>query len=466
MAGILNSKERVMDTLITAPGRAQAANGHMQFRYVTFTDRHSFYDREYTPTGSNIATDAGERIYFEAENRFQDLLCLETDLNGRISWQKKNFKVPNSLIQGIDGLYEYIVVSGSFPTGSIINSLVGGIPEEITKGLGTAYNQQHFLSTQDFFNPNSEFLLSTSSLDFNMTSHTPDSSWVSPNMSIEELPPAYRDWRFSHRPNFQFLPPINKLPPGARMERVLPFIVTNLDLPNIRFETAVDIIKVFSKEGALPIWDVSAENPGFVSSPGSLGEVPWQVSNMVDSTTWTFNSAPGQIATIISVIDSLTPEDFAAARLSFMGLYSKLLMPDLNERPVNLMDLWLQLKQKGGNALAPVNIEGLTFTETSNNNNCIIQIFEFPEGTNKVNKLTIIDAGEIGDFSPYGPNHRLFYVGKLYDRVPKPNAQTQPSFANIFTIVAHSTIDERGYTSDIFKTIRQQDKNAPPSAVV
>ena len=43
MAGILNSKTRILDTILTLEGRRQLADGDFQVKYVSFTDGSSFY---------------------------------------------------------------------------------------------------------------------------------------------------------------------------------------------------------------------------------------------------------------------------------------------------------------------------------------------------------------------------------------------------------------------------------------
>ena len=68
MAGILNDKKRVMDTIITNEGRRQVAEGELQIKYASFTDRGTFY----TGNSGSIADDASSRLYFEATGRLQD----------------------------------------------------------------------------------------------------------------------------------------------------------------------------------------------------------------------------------------------------------------------------------------------------------------------------------------------------------------------------------------------------------
>ena len=56
MAGILDSKRRVMDILITDEGKRQASMGELKINYATFTDMHAFY-RE-AKSADSVADDA------------------------------------------------------------------------------------------------------------------------------------------------------------------------------------------------------------------------------------------------------------------------------------------------------------------------------------------------------------------------------------------------------------------------
>ena len=80
MAGILDVKSRVMDTLVTAEGRRQIATGELRIHFASFTDRHMFY-----ASGSNsVFEDPTSRIYFEAYSDDNDKIIIETDAEGRM----------------------------------------------------------------------------------------------------------------------------------------------------------------------------------------------------------------------------------------------------------------------------------------------------------------------------------------------------------------------------------------------
>ena len=62
MAGILDKKTRVMDVIVTREGRRQMADGDLRATFASFTDKHTFYEKDIV-SGS---TDPTKRIYFEA----------------------------------------------------------------------------------------------------------------------------------------------------------------------------------------------------------------------------------------------------------------------------------------------------------------------------------------------------------------------------------------------------------------
>ena len=79
MAGILDSKSRVIDFALTPQGRRQLASGQLIFDRATVSDRSSFY--EGSETG---AADASNRIYFETYSTLSDQVTLEADDSGQL----------------------------------------------------------------------------------------------------------------------------------------------------------------------------------------------------------------------------------------------------------------------------------------------------------------------------------------------------------------------------------------------
>ncbi len=80
MAGILDKKTRVMDVIVTREGRRQMADGDLRATFASFTDKHTFYEKDIV-SGS---TDPTKRIYFEACSLASDQIVFEKDDSGRL----------------------------------------------------------------------------------------------------------------------------------------------------------------------------------------------------------------------------------------------------------------------------------------------------------------------------------------------------------------------------------------------
>jgi hypothetical protein len=80
MSGILDSKTRVLDTIVTLEGRRQLATGGINIRYVSFTDAATYYAADIV-SGS---ADATLRLYLESCNLPQDQVTFQADSDGRL----------------------------------------------------------------------------------------------------------------------------------------------------------------------------------------------------------------------------------------------------------------------------------------------------------------------------------------------------------------------------------------------
>ena len=78
MSGILNTKQRIMDTILTQEGKRQLASGELRLNFITFTDNATFYKKDLV-SGS---ADATERIYLESCNLPQDQITFESHDTG------------------------------------------------------------------------------------------------------------------------------------------------------------------------------------------------------------------------------------------------------------------------------------------------------------------------------------------------------------------------------------------------
>ena len=206
MAGILNNKERMIDFIITEEGKRQATAGQMKFEYASFTDMHTFYE----PTGSeeypNVADNASSRIYFEASNRYQDVIVPELEAGNSM----RPFRTSDFQFDG------QVVASGTFRLGfqKKANILTGSkiiqTSNRTLSGITKNFNDLRILGTQDPFSPTSGFKLSMSTGSFHFWDDMPMAKAVNGKISLEASESIFEDRRFSHFSNFMYLPPVNK----------------------------------------------------------------------------------------------------------------------------------------------------------------------------------------------------------------------------------------------------------------
>lgn len=208
MSGILNSKTRIMDVLLTREGRRQIAAGKFVPMFASFTDRHVFYAKD-AVSGSD---DASAYIYFEATNLNQDQIVIENDDSGRlVPYDGNNVKVSSDgvvysaslqTLTSPDGVgtynrVNYAPVTGSFA--SMFEMVSGSILDSLT-------NQQ-LIRTSYTYEKSTEFSLSTREITFRRNNFTPFRGFQ-PAGQVGSLDPLFIDRQLSHIENFQFLPPV------------------------------------------------------------------------------------------------------------------------------------------------------------------------------------------------------------------------------------------------------------------
>ena len=234
MAGILNSKERIIDFIITEEGKRQASSGQMKIEFASFTDMHTFYEAS-SSVGSGdpialpgVAADASSRIYFEATNRYQDMIVPELEAGNSL----RPFRTADFLFSG------KTIASGTFNTGFakrdtiLTGSKIVSDAQRSLEGITKNFVDQRILGTTDEFENTSGFQLSLASGSFDITKATKFDKTTSGLVSLENIPSLFSDKRFSHMPNFTYLPPINTPRPGTS-EKVLMGVYPQLNETSI-----------------------------------------------------------------------------------------------------------------------------------------------------------------------------------------------------------------------------------------
>ena len=204
MAGILNNKNRIMDTILTLEGRRQLAAGDFQVKYATFTDGSSFYQAS---SSLKDVDDASKRVYFEACNLPQDSITFEADDSGKLMpFPAGDLGVlGGKILSGSKDKYLTLVTGSQFA--SLVNTLL--------KSSLNNFTNLYTIGTTDLFRDDNEFSLSQDRISFELTDEAPLDHKDVKSVSVNNVEAFYQDKRLAHLPNFQHLPPVNKSPPGA-----------------------------------------------------------------------------------------------------------------------------------------------------------------------------------------------------------------------------------------------------------
>ena len=210
MAGILDNKQRILDTIITKEGRRQIASGELQVKYVTFTDHHTFYAESDDADGS--VENADGRLFFESYHRPQDQIVFETDDDARLlPFNGSDIKI------GYGGKL-YKDIAGSLNTNEelVAHDLNATLElaEQILYSAENNFRDQKIIGTLDRVTDNSEFSIYPKHYQFKITDESPFRSTDITEASITAVESLHEDKRLQHLPFYQYLPPVNAPKPG------------------------------------------------------------------------------------------------------------------------------------------------------------------------------------------------------------------------------------------------------------
>ena len=137
MAGILDKKTRILDSIVTFSGRQQIAAGNLKIEYASFTDTHTFYERDIV-SGSS---DAQSRLFFEAANTIHDQLTFETDDSGfMLPFSAEGAaSLGNKVLSGSSGTKKQSAVKNSIQFNSAASDMLSGTIDSFEKNnvIGT-----------------------------------------------------------------------------------------------------------------------------------------------------------------------------------------------------------------------------------------------------------------------------------------------------------------------------------------
>lgn len=254
MAGILDSKTRVLDNIITLEGRRQIASGKLVIEYVTFTDAAAFYRADI----SSGSMDATTRIYFESCMQPQDSVTFQADDSGAL----KPFPLDSAYTLSSGRLQKRTItsLSSSLFTGSSYTStsirdenFASQIDGILTSSLNNFQNQ-YSIATRDPVFEDDGFAVGPQSTEFVMTSERPIPDQNNYVVNINHMESLFSDPRLSNLKNFKFLPPITRLdddlidksnssniPQQMRLGKYTPWGKTHASMDVIRSQLSAEL---------------------------------------------------------------------------------------------------------------------------------------------------------------------------------------------------------------------------------
>tara|TARA_Y100001963_G_scaffold159001_2_gene260787 strand:+ start:16333 stop:17322 length:990 start_codon:yes stop_codon:yes gene_type:complete len=212
MAGVLDPKSRIIDAFVTKNGRSQLAEGKMRIEFASFTDRHTFYEKD-SVSGSS---DASGRLFLESTSLPFDQVTFESDDTGRL------IEFTGGDISVVDGrLYQPITGTQSGRVSLLHHSSSqfysnSGYPvfASLCDNLLTAsfdnFRNLSILGDKDYSSRAAKtFRLSNDSAAFSLTTMSPfDINLDITKIDLSTIEPLFLDKRLAHLDNFKFLPPV------------------------------------------------------------------------------------------------------------------------------------------------------------------------------------------------------------------------------------------------------------------
>ncbi len=233
MAGILDSKTRILDVVITDQGRRQLASGMMKIEYASFTDQGAFYESD----ENGVIEDPTNRIYFEpASDLPWDMVTFETDDAGYFL----PFRGDDITIGG-SGL----IVSG---TSVDITGSATGSAQAVSDTILDSWNKLQVIKTEEIFGDTTGFQLSVGSINYSITENFPFTEADVTEAVIDDIESLEHDFRLSGLKNFKYLPPINAT--GATAGQPIG------NFENINETLDIDVQRFASRLGGLEYIDI------------------------------------------------------------------------------------------------------------------------------------------------------------------------------------------------------------------
>lgn len=195
--GLIDSKSRIIDFVLTAEGRRKMSEGNLNFAFASFTDKGTFYEADVV-SGSS---DASKRVFLEAPSSLPlDQISFETNDSGQL--------VP--YFGGGDQLYLVNGLIGA--TGSLGSAIstanFASLSSEVLEIAADNFRNLRIVGSRDDFDEDPGFELSQTEVNFTLTDEKPLKSGLDlTQITVDKTTKFFLDRRMQHVPNFSYLPP-------------------------------------------------------------------------------------------------------------------------------------------------------------------------------------------------------------------------------------------------------------------
>lgn len=211
MAGILDSKSRVMDTIITLEGRRQLADAKMKIEYVSFTDTGTYY-RGDIASGS---ADASARIYFEQSHLPQDQITFEADDSGRLkpfrNGEGTTVKDGQIVTYTFDATTVMTLTGSSQGMRILRGDEFASTSESLLASSLQNFERLQVIGTRDKIFEDDGFAVGNKKIEFVIHDTRPIPDPSRHIAHVDHMESLFNDVRLSKVKNFKYLPPVNKV---------------------------------------------------------------------------------------------------------------------------------------------------------------------------------------------------------------------------------------------------------------
>lgn len=186
MAGLLDSKTRVIDARLTARGRTSLVAGGLDVRYISFSDSGATYE----DNGYGVAEDPLP-IGFEAFSTSNDEITVTSDDFGDLNSFSGN---------------GYMVTRSGQANSYLSASAVSDV---IFSGSLESFDNQRIISTRNVIFDDPGLSASPSEVSFSVADDRPFDAEPSVT-SVDDVESLFADRRLGRSINFRYLPPIQR----------------------------------------------------------------------------------------------------------------------------------------------------------------------------------------------------------------------------------------------------------------